>query len=345
MRPTAMKRVRHGNFQYRYIRPQRGRTAGRFGDDRGIFSRFGEGRPKSLAAIAILATLAAGAAWYLFWSPAFRVREVEIRGASADTEQIIRGLIDRRLAGRRLLILPENSMFVFDQAAAMKGIGRSLFLDELQMTQKLPGRLTVDIRERALRSVLLTDKRFWGLDGAGLILRELTAREIEALGDLPPDIGSASVPELGAESMDVRPDDAAKPGKESAAADVEPVKNNVNKYPVIIDGATGSKAPAKEKRPGDSAFTETVMALILQANARLPDLTGARVRWFSVRDSGETIDATMDGDWLIYLTALLPFDVQGSRLALVLKERIGSRKNELEYIDLRYNERIFFRFK
>jgi len=336
-----MKRVRHGNFTYRYVRPQHKRNGDGF---RQAAGRLYSGRPKFLVLAAVLAA-AAVAAWYLLWSPAFSVKEVIVKGASSETEQIIRSLIDKRLGSRRLLLLPQRGMFVFDRSAAIKEIGKNLFLDELKMTQKLPGQLTVEIRERSLRAVLLTEKRFWGLDESGLVLRELTAREIEALGDLPPNIGSASVPELGAEAMDVPPAEIKTGRKEpAAAAALEPVKDNANKFPLIIEAAAADRPPP-EKRPGDQAFSQTTMALILQANARLPDLTGTRVRWFGVRDTAETVETTMDGDWMVYLTTLLPFDTQGSRLALVLKERIGAKKKDLEYVDLRYNERIFFRFK
>lgn len=340
-----MKRVRHGNFTYRYLRPQHKRTGGNSADQRlREAGRIFSGRPKFFL---LAAALLAAAAGYLVWGPAFRVKDVEIKGAAAATEQIIRSLIEKRLAGRRLLVLPQDCMFVFDRVAAAREIGRSLFLDELKLTQKLPGSLTIEVRERALRAVLLTDKRFWGLDESGLVLRELTSREIEALGDLPPEIGSASVPELGAESMDVKPADAGGARKAAAAEDVVPVKDNANRFPLIVETGVGAGAAGapREKRPGDTAFSQTVMSLILQANARLPDLGGARIRWFSVSDTAETVEVTMDDDWLVYLTTLIPFDTQGSRLALVLKERIGAKRKDLEYVDLRYNERVFYRYR
>lgn len=337
-----MRRVRHGNTGYRSIRPHQPRHAGRRPLSDGLRRLFSE-RPKKGLMLAVLAVAAAAAGWYLIWSPAFRIGEIDVRGASAETEQVIRSLVEKRLARRRFLLLPQSCIFVFDRAGMIKDVNKELFLDEFDLSQKLPDRLDIDIKERSLRAVLLTDKRFWALDESGIILRELSVREIESLGDLPPNIGSASVPELGAESMDVQPVETAE-DKRAAAAAVVPFKNNANKFPLIID-RSGNGSAIRDRLPGDTAFPQTVMTLILQANVRLPDLSGTRVRWFGVRDTAETVEATMDGDWLIYLTTLLPFDVQGTRLALVLKERIGSKKDALEYIDLRYNERIFFRFK
>ena len=46
----------------------------------------------------------------------------------------------------------------------------------------------------------------------------------------------------------------------------------------------------------------------------------------------------------VSLPTLIPFETQATRLSLVLREKIGERRGELEYVDLRYDERIFFRF-
>jgi len=341
-----MRRVRHGNYSLKPVRhhvhARRPNPLFQFGGRRQPRDPLPI-KPKTVVAAAVL-LVAAAAVWYLIWSPAFRIKNIEVRGASAAAEQAIREVLDRRLAAFSFLVLPQSNVFVFSKAAAISDIEKNLFLERLVLTTKIPDQLTVEVAERSLRAVLLTSNRFLALDESGIVLRELSSREIEALGDLPPNVGSASVPELGAESMDTRP---AEPAIEKKpAAGVVPTQKNVNKFPLIIDQTTGDQTqPAHERRPGENAVSSAAMTLILQANARLPDLSGTRVRWFSVRDSAETVEATMEGDWLIYLTTLLPFDVQGSRLSLVLKEKIGAKKNGLEYVDLRYNERIFFRYK
>jgi cell division septal protein FtsQ len=302
-------------------------------------------RPKTLVITVVLLATSAIGVWYLIWSPTFRIKDIEVRGASVDTEQAIRGVLDRHLATASLFILPRSNVFVFNKSSATKDIEKDLYLERLVLTTKIPGRLTVEVAERSLRAVLLTSDRFLALDESGIVLRELSSREIEALGDLPPNVGSASVPELGAESMDTRPTETASDKKPAAA--VVPTQKNVNKFPLIIDQTIidQPQSTRQERRPGENAVSSAAMTLILQANARLPDLSGTRVRWFGVRDGAETVEATMEGGWLAYLTTLIPFDVQGSRLSLVLKEKIGVKKNDLEYVDLRYNERIFFRYK
>jgi hypothetical protein len=340
-----MRRVRHGNFSLRAVRhhvPMRRPGAYlQFGSRHQMAPMLPKLKPMLIAAAA--AGAVACAAWYLIWSPAFSIKEIEVSGISAAAEQVMREAIDGYLGSQSLFVLPRSNVFVFDKTAAVQAIEKKLFLERLTLTVKMPGKLTVDAAERPLRAALLTSSRFLALDESGVVLRELSPREIEVLGDLPPNVGSASVTELGAESMETQPS-SAPAGKKPAA--VAPVQQNANKFPLIIDRAADGSGP-DERQPGKTAVSAAGMTVVLQANSRLPDLSGTRVRWFSIAstDGSETIEATMEGDWVVKMTTLLPFDVQGSRLALVLKEKIGARKNELEYVDLRFNERIFYRFK
>ena len=71
----------------------------------------------------------------------------------------------------------------------------------------------------------------------------------------------------------------------------------------------------------------------------------APVRWFEKGEDGKSVDVTVGADWKILLSTALPFDAQAERLGVVLKEKIGARAADLDYVDLRYNEKIYFRMK
>lgn len=341
-----MRRIRRGNFSLRAVRHHapihRPVSYLRFGARRQSTAPVLP-KAKPLLIAVVLAAAVVFSAWYLIWSQAFRIKEIVVSGISPAAEQVMREAIGGYLGSRSWFVLPRSNVFVFDRSAAIQAVGKKLFLDRLDLTVKMPGKLTIEAAERPLRAALLTSSRFVALDESGVVLRELAPREVEVLGDLPPNVGSASVSELGSESMDVQPPSAPADKKPAA---VVPVQQNANKFPLIIDQFDAG-SPANERQPGKTAVSAAGMTLILQANARLPDLSATRVRWFTVMngDNSETIEATMEGDWTVKMTTLLPFDVQGSRLSLVLKEKIGARKKELEYVDLRFNERIFFRFK
>lgn len=274
--------------------------------------------------------------WYALWSPFFAIASFDIRGADTATEEAVRGILKERMNGHRLLLLPERNLLLFDANAARDDIKNAFFLEELRIAKKLPRAIVVELKEKPVAGALADGNRFLALDGRGFIIRDLTEQEIVALHDLPP--GTSSVPSsaLGAESMEVSAPSGSSPSSPASDAPANP-----NPYPLIVDAEAGDRPP----KPGDQALPEGTMELILQANSRLPDICGSPVRWFTVERSVDAVDATIAGDWHVFLGASVPFDTQGERLSLVLKEKVGSRKNELEYVDLRYNERVFFRYR
>ncbi len=343
-----MRRIRHG-IAHRLGMPGRSFRPKSLGNPlfansrRNRKSELGQ-RAKLAAWLAIPAAVVIAAGWLLYWSPYFKIRNIAVTGASAATESSIKGIINDRLAKNWLGLLPQSSIFAFDKSAAIRDINAKFFLDSLELKKKLPGELLIDIKEKTVRGAFLIGNRFLAIDELGFVLRDLANSEIEALGELPPGFVSAPVSELGAQVVELpAPKAAAGQAKPSAA---EPAKNNASRWPLILDaGEDAASGQARDLKAGDAAVSSAAVALILQAYARLPDITGSRVRWFTLQKGSETIEADMEGGWRIFLTSSLPFDVQGSRLALVLKEKIGSQKNELDYLDLRYDARVYYHLK
>lgn len=323
-----------------------------------LFSRRGHrrsGRAADIVAAAkktliwtIVLAIVGTAAWYVIWSPAFRISSVEITGAAPATEQTLHEILDKKMSAMSWLILPTNNIFFFKEKTALAAMSKKFLFESVQVRKKLPHTVSIEVKEKEPRAVLVTGNRFLAVDPAGFVIRDLTEKEIYQLSDLPPGYSTVQVQGLGAESMDVStPPDTkvtAPPSKTKGPAAAEPVKKNKNPLPLIVE-PDPSSGQATKKKPGDAAVAPTTLSLILEAYSRLPDIAGAGVRWFVVDDASDSVRVTMEGDWTVFLSTSVPFDIQGQRLMLVLKDKVGARKIELEYVDLRYNERIFFRFK
>jgi hypothetical protein len=339
---------RHNNRPRRFMRdfhkPRYGNPLFRPGAKRARFGAgkaFNEARPFFAGGTAIV--VAVGVIWYVLWSAAFRVQTVEVTGATPATEEAVRAGVAEHMKGHALFVLPRSNILLFDADGAREDVEKQVFLESITLRKKLPGTVVVEVREKAVRAVLDSRDRFYALDESGFVIRELSGKEIGLLHDLPPGVGAISVPGLGAETMEVP---VAPQDKKTADAkkDDGPPKENANEIPLILHA--DDKPEAKDAvTPGTQAVPAASLNLIFQAYARMPDLAGAGIRWFTVQKEAETVDATMAGDWHVFLSSAVPFDVQGERLALVLKEKIGQQKSRLEYVDLRYNERIFYRLK
>lgn len=324
-----------------------------------------------------------GAAWYVFWGSAFRITKTEFVGTTPYTEETLSKALADYEASNALLIFPRNNVLLFSESSAKNAIKDAVYLDDISITKKLPDTVIVTVKEKAMRAVLERGGRLYAVDESGYVLRELTSKEHDMMPDLPPGLNAVSVEGLGAETVtvsgngtmtdapsangagaangdgtapagtkaDAKPDAAAaaKTDKKSdkaaptapPAAPEPPPKNG---WPLILDH-NPEDAIKKPARPGLQAYTPSTLTAILQANARLPDVTGETVRWYTPDESSNSVDATMGTGWHVFLATATPFDVQVDRLSIILKDKIGAKRGELEYVDLRYNEKIFYRLK
>lgn len=351
---TRQRRFRDFNRQ-RYGNPMFPRAGGRLLRGRSS-ARRGPGLavPKGMIALVALVAALAGGLWYLIWSPALRIASFDVQGASAPTEETVRQALEGYAGGSTLLAFPRRNILFFSEGAARKEIEKAIFLAGVDIRKKLPGTVVVTVREKTVKAVMERDGRLFALDESGFVIRELSGKELALMGDLPPGLVAVPVEGLGAESVDLSappPAPAPAPAKTGAAAakkeepapDKTPEKPK-NAWPLILDKR--SEDDHKDvRKPGAQAFSSATIALILQANARLPDVAGEPVRWFIPDETSDSVDAVMAAGWHVYMATATPFDVQAERLSLILKEKVGARRPALEYVDLRYNERIFFRLK
>ena len=280
------------------------------------------------------------ALWYALWSPAFTITTVTVTGVSPAAEDAIRAGIAQHEKGSTLFVFPNANALVFDQAGALKDISSKVILDRITLRKKLPHTIVVEAAEKIGRAALDEGGRLFALDESGVIVRELSESELNQLAELPPSMDAVQVAGLGAESVPVAGTTTAAPA--ALPAEKAPQQGTV---PLVMLESLEAGKDARSTAPGTAIIPTAAMRIVLQAHARLSDIAGARVRWYVVRAASETVEAVMEGDWRVLMSSALPFDAQGERLALVLKEKIGARKPKLEYVDLRYNERIFFRMK
>jgi hypothetical protein len=248
-------------------------------------------------------------------------------------------MLDEQVGSRKFLILPQSNIFLFDNGRTEKNISKYIFLESLEIRKKLPRTIIVEMVEKPISAVLLQGNRFLALDEEAFVVRELIDQEVMALEDLPPDMVSVLAGELGAEVVEL---DDEEIGYDTSQD--EDFNKNRNPYPLILKESGIALEEEAMLVPGNEAMTPVSLRLIVQAYDRLPDITDESVRWFTIPELSESVDVTMRTDWHIYLSETIGFDLQSERLDLVLKEKIGSRRFQLEYIDLRYDERIFFRY-
>jgi hypothetical protein len=224
---------------------------------------------------------------------------------------------------------------------ATEAISEKIALERVEVRKRLPHGVTVDAAEKTGRAALDMNGRLFALEESGHIIRELSASETDLLGTLPPGMAAVAAEGLGAEVIEMPTSDSNIAGeKDDSVTDISTRRSGL---PLIRNSAAtvGDDSPA----PGGAGVNAAAMRIILQAATRLPDVISDDISWFVVEPSSETVEAVTVSGWKVLMSSALPFDTQSDRLSIVLKEKIGAKRDTLEYVDLRYNERIFIRYE
>lgn len=278
--------------------------------------------------------------YYLIWGSPFAIREIGITGASPDTERSIRRIIDEQLEGGG--IFPSRNIVFFDEDRAISRIGQDFLLESLDIRKTLPGSLAMTVTEKTVRGALLADGRFLGLDGSGFVVRELTDGEAASLGPLPPEYEQVLAPELGAETAFVSDAEAVGEGQDEKESGT-PTENRPSLPLILLDPTPNDKGTVQV---GGHPVPAPVMSLITVAFEKMAVRVGeSPIRFVSRGPDTESAEMLMESGWKAYFGSDQPFDSQIDRLVMILRDKVGERRPELEYVDLRYGERIFFKFR
>lgn len=310
---------------------------------------------RGIMALLFVAAVAYGL-WYLLWSDTFRVRAAAVRvdGASPEVEVIIRGLIEQRLSQRTLMIFPQNNLLLLSGSGLKGDITDKIKLAKIDVSKKLPTGLVVTVTENEPKVVAAAGGKLFVADRGGVIIRELSEGESIKLGELPPELQSlsgTSEDTMVVTTKDLVTDEATTAGMTSSGKTTLPSKTATAdssrlSWPLVIREEERLQGlPAKGYGVGDNVLPPEAVQTVLDAEAGLAEACGTRAKWYTARPSGETVEASMAEGWSALLSTATPVSVQLSYLKYMLNKAIGGRRPDLIFIDVRYGEKIFAKFR
>lgn len=292
--------------------------------------------------------------WYVLWSEAFRVKDVTVEGASPEVEIAIRDCVSERLAKRDLFVFPQSNLLIFTVSSAKRDIQAKVYLESLSVSKRLPGTVTVSVVEKEPKVVAAVAGKLAVADIEGVLVRELTEGERIKLGELPPVIkdsvgrGADTIAVSSRDLMGTTPSDSVQPEdnftthtNETASA---PVRSGLSWPLVILEDQRREGLPSKKYGVGDKTLPPEAVKTVLEADQSFEGLIKAQARWYTSRPVAETIEIMTSEGWAAYVSTAKPIQDQLRYLREVLAKAVGSRRSELMYIDVRYNEKVFVKF-
>jgi hypothetical protein len=254
-----------------------------------------------------------GWVWFIAFSSTFRVTDIQVNGSDRVPSWEVKDAVTELLRGRRWLFLPKASLLVVSEENIVTVLNERFVLESLSVTKRPPHTLVIDLKERVSAVLLQLPDGSQGLvDLEGAVTRLYKTEEALDV-----------IPKLGP-SLD------EQQGRTRA------------QYPVLYDDKN-EKLELRDQavRP---ETVQTVIDLPKHFDARFnraPYLTETRIDGMS----SQTLRAVTSEGWAIYLDASGNISEQLGNTQAILKNKVGGDRMNLDYIDVRFGDKIFFKLK
>jgi cell division septal protein FtsQ len=237
------------------------------------------------------------AVYFIFYSPYFSIKSINISGLERINHEEIKGMVETQMAERRFFIFKQNNIFVFDENAASKNINEKYALKVFKIDKRLPEALIISVEERSPALIWKTSEKYYIVDWDGTIIREITPEEVSGYQE-------------------------NQPGAKMA---------------LVFDDSNASVG-FKDK----ILSSETVLAISnLQIN--IP-AAGLMISNFKVTDKNDSAIKCLTGEgWEIYFSVIGDLNAQLEKLRTFLKEKKSEDRKSLQYVDLRFTDRIYYK--
>ena len=287
---------------------------------------------KKYTLIALISASAIFGGYELIYGRIFKLETLVVTGVSQETENKI-STIFKDASLNKQKWLPASNIILFNSTEFKNEINKYFLFEAITVQKKLWHTVVVTAQERPLIATFAGPAGFFAVDSNGLVFRQLRDEETRSLTDLPSELNLVQSQSLnGAMAID---------------SGTVGVKTTV---PLLVRGSSIFTEASESSNPnsmvlGSLVLPQTALNLILEADTALPKITNSRVLRYGVRSTSETVEVFLAAGYKLYLTAATALDIQSKRLDMILKQKLNNKVNQLEYIDLRYDERIFYKLK
>lgn len=255
----------------------------------------------------------AGWIWFVAFSPSFQVNDIQVVGAQKIPEWEIRDVVREVLKKRRWLVLPQSSILIVPESDVAAALEERYVLESLTVTKLPPHVLRVELKERVSAIVLQMPDGRQGLIGLDGEVTKLYGPE---------------------QALDV-----------------------VKKFGPSLDADTGKPQPSYhvlyDDRDEELDLREKALAPeIVQAVIDLPQRFAAEfgnapyldVIRIDGKDAASLKAVTSEG-WSVYLSVSEDLGEQLDNASVILKDKVGNDRRSLDYIDVRFGDKIFFKLR
>ncbi len=256
--------------------------------------------------ILIMSLLFIGGVYFFGYSNVFSITRVQVEGNQRVGEETVHSIVNNQLAHRRFLLFSQKNILFFKADAVAQQLEDIFLIDSVNIKRTGLHSITVTIFEKTSGVVWAIGNDQWYLDQDGIAIDKLD----------PNDLVIQSV----TDGTDI----------------IRPELTSGN-YPLIYD-QSGS-----DVQIGSSATSDQLVHFMIGLSEALQQQTTIDVSHFTVERPylPEVAMITKDG-FAVYFRVDDQPALQVQTLQALLQQKIHDQRN-LQYIDLRFGERVFYK--
>lgn len=303
----------------------------------------------------ILILILLGVGYFLFYSNFFRIDVVDIQGTQELTYDRVRYEINKAFVVRRFIIFRQSNIFIYDKKEAEKALWDTFVLNEIKIKKRLPNKIIVTLKEKIPNLTLISQNKYYYLDLKGTVTHEIPEEEVKAhfpkVEDrndrdirLKDEIFSEKIVQAIFELQEDFPGrtntnierflipEISCPKEPEPEEIEEPLNENTNQSKIVNDRSNLNR-PIKNFNTNSSSNKNTNSGST-EGECELAPLT-------------QDIEVKTEEGWKAVFTTTESLSPQLERLKIyLLKKALDQESREnIDYIDLRFGEKIYVKEK
>lgn len=296
----------------------------------------------------LIILLSFGLVYLIFFSEIFQIRFISVTGTVKVPAQTIEGYVKKELSGLRFGFLPESNYFFLDEKSARnkvrEKIQATIGLEEYSLHKRFPRTVAVVLKETIPSLTWKTGSNFYYLDKNGIVALSVPEKEVDKNFPLIEDQNN----------LLLSPQDQTVTSEWLAA--IPQIKENLAKInlpmnhflaPIVRCYDPALPLPEEEIILNSNANinTNANKNINYNLNANINENTNASLPVCQLKEELQKLKQinvlTTEG-YQIYLATDQDIASQIENLNLVLTSKLKGKSAALKYIDLRFENRIYY---
>jgi hypothetical protein len=284
--------------------------------------------------------------WFLYFflfSKSFKILTIHISGNQNIPLSELRTITNNYLNEKKWIILKNNNILIFPETGLAERIREKYIIEDIQISRNIPFELNIKIKEKLARVVLRTKT----------LIPPLVTEEVEQKVAVD-NFDNVSEELVSHNNVTDEPEqEREEPEPEYASRlyylDVNGIiiatsptqETDLQDFPVIeiyydepVEMVNGNVILNRET-------IELIFALYEALRSSSASIEVSEVI-YDPKNQSELKFVTREG-WQGFLSTKLSLDTQIKKLELALSEKIKDTRKELQYVDLRVKDRVYFK--